>query len=145
VTFPWSSARSPNGVPGTDSTETGGATGPLSGRRGNHGSMSPWTLRNAFLAWGVDFKRGAVIRTPVSNVDITPTLLALLGLDRDATLPRFDGRAIVEAFVDGPDEEQVPTQTTTHIVATPDAAYRIAIQISEVGAQRYIDKSWRLR
>jgi arylsulfatase A-like enzyme len=145
VTFPWSSAPSPNGVPGTDSTETGGATGPLTGRRGNHGSMSPWTVRNTFLAWGVDFKRGATIRTPVSNVDITPTLLALLGLDRDATLPRFDGRAIVEALVDGPDEEQVPTQTTTHIIATPDAGYRVAIQISEVGAQRYIDKSWRLR
>jgi arylsulfatase A-like enzyme len=145
VTFPWSSALGPNGIPGTDSTETGRATGPLTGRQGNHGSMSPWTVRNTFLAWGVDFKRGAVIRTPVSNVDITPTLLALLGLDRDATLPRFDGRAIVEAFVDGPDEEQVPMQTTTHIVATPDGAYRVAIQISEVGAQRYIDKSWRLR
>ena len=89
--------------------------------------------------------RSAVIRTPVSNFDITPTLLALLGLDRDATLPRFDGRAIVEAFVDGPDEEQVPMQTTTHIVATPDGAYRAAMQISEVGAQRYVDKSWRLR
>jgi predicted AlkP superfamily pyrophosphatase or phosphodiesterase len=145
VTFPWSSALGPNGVPGTDSTETGRATGPLTGRQGNHGSMSPWTVRNTFLAWGVDFKRGATIRTPVSNVDITPTLLALLGLDRDAALPRFDGRAIVEAFVDGPDEEQVPMQTTTHIVATPDGAYRVAIQISEVGAQRYIDKSWRLR
>jgi len=145
VTFPWSSAPGPNGLPGTDSTETGRATGPLPGRQGNHGGMSPWTVRNTFLAWGVDFKRGATIRTPVSNVDITPTLLALLGLDRDATLPRFDGRAIVESFVDGPDEEQVPTQTTTHIIATPDGAYRVAIQISEVGAQRYIDKSWRLR
>jgi predicted AlkP superfamily pyrophosphatase or phosphodiesterase len=145
VTFPWSSAPGPHGLPGTDSTDTARATGPLTGRQGNHGSMSPWTVRNTFLAWGVDFKRGATIRTPVSNVDITPTLLALLGLDRDATLPRFDGRAIVEAFVGGPDEEQVPVQTTTHITATADGAYRAAIQISEVGAQRYVDKSWRLR
>jgi predicted AlkP superfamily pyrophosphatase or phosphodiesterase len=145
VTFPWSSAPGPHGMPGTDSTETGRATGPLAGRQGNHGSMSPWTVRNTFLAWGVDFKRATTIRTPVSNVDITPTLLALLGFDRDATLPRFDGRALVEAFAEGPDEEQVPMQTTTHIVATSDASYRAAIQISEVGAQRYIDKSWRVR
>jgi arylsulfatase A-like enzyme len=81
----------------------------------------------------------------VSNVDVTPTLLALLGLDRDPTLPRFDGRAIVEAFVDGPDQEQVPMRTITHVTATPDGVYRVAIQISEVGAQRYIDKSWRMR
>ena len=145
VTFPWSSAPGPHGVLGTDHTETGRATGPLTGTQGNHGGMSPWTVRNTFIAWGVDFKRGAAIRTPVSNVDITPTLLALIGLDRDAALPRFDGRAIVEAFVGGPDEEQVPMQTTTHVTATPDGAYRVAIQISEVGAQRYIDKSWRIR
>ena len=145
VTFPWSSAPGPHGVPGTDYTETGRATGPLTGPQGNHGSMSPWTVRNTFIAWGVDFKRGAVIRTPVSNVDLTPTLLALMGLDRDPTLPRFDGRAIVEAFVDGPDQEQVPVRTTTHIAATADGGYRAAIQISEVGAQRYIDKSWRMR
>ena len=81
----------------------------------------------------------------MSNVDITPTLLALLGLDGDAALPRFDGRAIVEAFVDGPDPEQVSTQTTTHVTATPDGKYRAAIQVSEVGTQRYIDKSWRIR
>jgi predicted AlkP superfamily pyrophosphatase or phosphodiesterase len=145
VTFPWSSAPGPYGLPGTDSTDTGRATGPLTGSQGNHGSMSPWTVRNTFIAWGADFKRGTTIRTPVSNVDITPTLLALLGYDRDGSLPRFDGRAILEAFADGPDEEQVPVQTTTHVTATPGGSYRVAIQVSEVGAQRYIDKSWRLR
>ena len=41
-TFPWSSAKSPSGVSGTDYTEAS-ATGPLNGAAGNHGSMSPWT------------------------------------------------------------------------------------------------------
>jgi predicted AlkP superfamily pyrophosphatase or phosphodiesterase len=145
VTFPWSSAPGPFGVPGTDSTEIAGQTGPLAGTQGNHGSMSPWTVHNTFIAWGVDFKHGTTVRTPVSNVDVTPTLLALLGLDQDATLPRFDGRAIAEALADGPDQEQVPMWTTTHITATPDGTYRAAIQISEVGTQRYVDKSWRMR
>src|SRR5262249_47221895 len=66
VTFPWSSAPGPHGVPGTDFTETGRTTGPLTGSQGNHGSMSPWTVRNTFIAWGVDFKRARTIRTPVS-------------------------------------------------------------------------------
>jgi Type I phosphodiesterase / nucleotide pyrophosphatase len=144
LTFPWTSAANPFGVPGTDMTNAG-TTGPLAGSSGNHGSMSPWTVRNTFLAWGADFKRGATVRTPVSNVDVTPTLVALLGLDRDPTLPRFDGRAILEALADGPDQEQVPVRTTTYFTATPDGAYRAAIEVSEVGAQRYIDKSWRVR
>jgi arylsulfatase A-like enzyme len=46
-----------------------------------------------FSRLGIDFKRAAV-RTPVSNVDITPTLLALMGLESDPALPRLDGRAI---------------------------------------------------
>ena len=98
LTFPWSSAANAFGVPGTDITNTAGATGPLKGNSGNHGSMSPWTVRNTFLAWGADFKHGATVRTPVSNVDVTPTLVALLGLDGDSALPRFDGRAILEAL-----------------------------------------------
>lgn len=145
LTFPWSSAKNAFGVPGTDYTDVRGTTGPLTGNAGNHGSMSPWTVRNTFLAWGVDFKRSTTVRTPVSNVDITPTLIALMGLDRDAGLPRFDGRAITEAFVDGPDEEQVAAKTTTYFTSTPDGAFRAAIQVSEVGGERYLDKSWRVR
>ena len=141
VTFPWSSIAGPHGVPGTDYTESP-ATGPLAGARGNHGSMSPWTVRNTFIAWGPDFKHGVSVRTPVSNVDVTPTLLALLGIE---DLLHLDGRVIAEALIDGPDQEQVPVQTTTHFAATPDGSYRAAIQVSQVGHQRYIDKSWRMR
>jgi arylsulfatase A-like enzyme len=99
------------------------ATGPLNGEAGNHGSMSPWTVHNTFLAWGVDFKRAAVVRTPVSNVDITPTPLALMGLDRESDRnpgrPAFDGRALTEAFAGGPDPEQVATTTTTRVSIKP--------------------------
>jgi len=145
LTFPWNSAANSFGVPGTDMTNVAGATGPLKGSSGNHGSMSPWTVRNTLLAWGADFKRGATVRTPVSNVDVTPTLIALLGLDGDPALPRFDGRAIREALADGPDQEQIAVRTTTYFTAAPDGAYRAAIEVSEVGAQRYLDKSWRVR
>ena len=148
LTFPWNSRKNGFGVPGADFTAAR-ATGTLNGEAGNHGSMSPWTVHNTFLAWGVDFKRGAVVHTPVSNVDITPTLIALMGLDRvsegNSGLPPFDGRAITEAFADGPDEEQVAVTTATYVAATPDGAFRAAIQVSEAGGKRYLDKSWRVR
>jgi arylsulfatase A-like enzyme len=144
LTFPWSSARSPFGLPGTDYTAAA-KTGPLEGTAGNHGSMSPWTVRNTFLAWGADFKKGATVRTPASNVDLTPTLLSLMNLDKDMDAGRFDGRALNEAFVDGPDEEQVSLEVRTLLAQTPDGKYRAALQITELGRQRYIDKSWRMR
>jgi arylsulfatase A-like enzyme len=144
LTFPWNSAKNAFGVPGADFTAAR-STGLLSGEAGNHGSMSPWVVHNTFLAWGPDFKRAAVVTTPVSNVDITPTLLTLMGLDRAPGVPPFDGRAITEAFADGPDEEQVAVTTTTHVTATPDGAFRAAIQVSEAGGERYLDKSWRMR
>ena len=87
----------------------------------------PWTVHNTFFAWGVDFKRGATVHLPVSNVDVTPTLLAL-GFDHDSTLPRLDGRAITEAFVDGPDEQQIPLQTKTYVTAKQDRRYRAAFR-----------------
>jgi arylsulfatase A-like enzyme len=143
-TFPWSSAKSPSGVSGTDYTEAA-ATGPLNGSAGNHGSMSPWTVRNTFIAWGADFKRGVTVRTPASNVDLAPTLLALMNLDREVGLDRFDGRPLREAFVDGPDEEQVPIQVRTYFVKSDDGNYHAALQLTELDRQRYIDKSWRIR
>jgi predicted AlkP superfamily pyrophosphatase or phosphodiesterase len=143
-TFPWSSAKSPSGVPGMDYTEAS-ATGPLNGSAGNHGSMSPWTVRNTFIAWGADFKRGITVRTPASNVDLAPTLLALMNLDREVDLGRFDGRPLNEAFADGPDEEQVPIQVRTYFVKSDDESYLTALQLTEVGRQRYVDKSWRTR
>jgi arylsulfatase A-like enzyme len=145
VTFPWSSEPNPYGVPGSDTIESARASGLLTGARANHGSMSPWTVRNTAIAWGVDFKRSVTVRTPVSNVDMAPTLLGLMGFDGDPALPRFDGRVVSEAFADGPDPEQVPTRTITHVTATADGAYRAAIQVTEVASQRYIDKSWRIR
>jgi arylsulfatase A-like enzyme len=102
-------------------------------------------VRNTFLAWGADFKKGATVRTPASNVDLTPTLLALMNLDKDMGADRFDGRVLSEALADGPDEEQVPMQVRTLFAETPDGKYRAALQITDLGHQRYIDKSWRMR
>ncbi len=142
LTFPWSSARNSFGVQGTDFTNTSGATGPLSGPASSHGSMSPWTVRNTFIAWGTDFKRGVTLRVPASNVDLTPTLLALKGITDAKGL---DGRVLLEALNGGPDEEQVSVEVRTYTTETAAGQYKAAIQVTEVGNQRYIDKSWRIR
>src|SRR5262249_39713636 len=74
------SDRNAHGVPGTDYSAGSGSTGPRSGTASGHGGMSPWTVRNTFFAWGTDVKRSATIRVPAGNADLTPTLLALVGV-----------------------------------------------------------------
>ena len=138
-TFPWSSARNRHGVQGTDYVMlSGGETGPMDTATAQHGSMSPWTVRNTMLAWGPGFKRGARVRTPSSNVDVTPTMLHLLGNPKAASL---EGRVLSEALAGGPDEEQVAAEVRTLRVGTGN--YRAAMQVTETAGRRYLDKSWR--
>jgi arylsulfatase A-like enzyme len=135
-TFPWTSDPGALGVRGTDLANVSGGARLYAS---DHGSMSPWNVRNTFLAWGVDFKTRARVHTPVGNVDVTPTILALLGIaERDG----LDGRVLHEALAGGPDPEQVAVETRLHTVQA--GPYRAALQISTVDGRRYVDKSWRV-
>jgi hypothetical protein len=139
-TFPWSSAINRFGVRGTDwSLVAKGPTGPVIVDGANHGGIGPWTVTNTMLAWGPDFKRGVVVRTPAANVDVAPTILHLLGMQRSAA--NMQGRALVEALVAGPDEEQVAMDTRA--LRVEKGAYRAVLQVTEVDGRRYVDKAWR--
>ena len=135
-TFPWTSRRSAFGVPGTDLANVSAGGSPYVS---DHGSMSPWNVRNTFLASGAGLKKGIVGRAPAGNVDVTPTVLALLGLEGEAGL---DGRVVAEALDGGPDPEAVAVETRVHTAAA--GGYRAALQISTVDGRRYVDKSWRV-
>lgn len=135
-TFPWTSRRSAFGVPGTDLANVSAGGTPYAS---DHGSMSPWNVRSTFLAWGAGVRKGITGRAPAGNVDVTPTVLALLGLEGEAGL---DGRAVTEALEGGPDPEEVAVETRVHTATT--GGYRAALQISTVEGRHYVDKSWRI-
>ena len=135
-TFPWTSRRNAFGVSGTDLANVSAGGAPYVS---DHGSMSPWNVRNTFLAWGAGVKKGVTVGVPAGNVDVTPTVLALLGIDGETGL---DGRVVTEALEGGPDPERVAVETRIHTAAA--GAYRAALQISTVDGRRYVDKSWRV-
>jgi arylsulfatase A-like enzyme len=135
-TFPWTSRRNVFGVSGTDLANVSAGGAPYVS---DHGSMSPWNVRNTFLAWGAGVKKGVTVGVPAGNVDVTPTVLALLGIDGETGL---DGRVVTEALEGGPDPERVAVETRIHTAAA--GAYRAALQISTVDGRRYVDKSWRV-
>jgi arylsulfatase A-like enzyme len=140
-TLPWSSGVNAFGVAGKHSTEGAGSAGPLTGNASGHGGMSPWLVHNTLILWGPDFKRGVTVRLAAGNVDIAPTVLSLKG---DAAGESLGGRVLKEALRDGPDEEKVTSETKI-LKTQPAGRYRAAVQVTDVGAYRYIDKGWRIR
>ena len=136
VTFPWTSQPNAFGVPGMDLADVSGGARLYAS---DHGSMSPWNVRNTLLAWGVDFKKGVTVPTPASTADVAPTILDLLGI---AGHDGPGGRVLHEAVRGGPDGEQIAVDTHVHTVQA--GGYRAALQISAVDGRRYVDKSWRI-
>jgi arylsulfatase A-like enzyme len=135
VTFPWTSESNAFGVPGRDlACVSGGATLYAS----DHGSMSPWNVHNTLLAWGAGFKQGVRVQAAAGNVDVAPTVLALLGIEGAGEM---DGRVLGEAMLDGPDPATAAVETRVHEVAA--GSYRAALQLSHVQGRRYVDASWR--
>ncbi len=116
LTFPWSSRPNAFGVPGSDLANVSGGAAPYFS---DHGSMSPWNIRNAGLAWGADFKKRVTVRTPTGNVDVAPTILSLLGI---AEAGGLDGRVVAEAIEGGPDGEQMVVETRWAATATSTRA-----------------------
>jgi arylsulfatase A-like enzyme len=136
ITFPWTSRANAFGVAGTDLANVSGGARLWAS---DHGSMSPWNVRNTFFAWGADFKQRRTVGVPAGIVDVAPTILALLGLPDDGC----DGRVLREALDGGPDEATIAVETRVHMVEA--GAYRAALQVSIVDGHRYVDKSWRDR
>ena len=140
-TLRWSSRENGFGVAGTHYIDGAGSTGPLNGSASGHGGLSPWLVRSTLILWGPDFKRGITVRAAAANVDIAPTVLHIKG---DASGESLGGRPLKEALRDGPDQEQVPFETKV-LRTEVKGVYRAAIQVTEVGDRRYVDKAWRMR
>ena len=140
-TLRWSSQENGFGVAGTQYIDGAGSTGPLNGAASGHGGLSPWLVRNTLILWGPDFKRGVTVRAAAGNVDIAPTVLHIKG---DASGESLGGRPLKEGLRDGPDQEQVPSETKV-LRTEVKGVYLAAIQVTDVGDRRYIDKAWRMR
>jgi arylsulfatase A-like enzyme len=100
----------------------------------NHGGLSPWEVHNTLVLAGPGFKSGLENRLPTGNLDLAPTLLALLGLEPP---PDQDGRVLVETLRGGPDPSSLAVQRS-RVGASLDG-YHQEIQFSEAAGGRYLD------
>ena len=112
---------------------SGGAAG-----QGQHGSMGRSELHNILFARGPDFKESLKVEAPSGNIDLTPTLLKLLGLP---SVNGMEGRALEEALAGGPDPTDLEWFSDFYSTECQagDKMYRQQIRLSRVGDSVYID------
>lgn len=131
VSYRWFDVINDNGAPGLLISD-GGTKG-----KGTHASLSRYDMLNTAVAWGPDFKKGYVSEIPSGNVDITPTVLHILGVKPSAKL---DGRVLTEALNGG----EVPTFETKTLEASRDIGifrWKQHLKQSQVGHTVYFDEA----
>ena len=131
MSFAWDSRVNGAGFAGY-AYNSGGAPG-----LGMHGSMSRHEMRSVLIARGPSFKSGVTTTAPSGHVDLTPTLLRVLGIDPGVPM---DGRVLEEALTNGPDPSSVASTTDTleaeRIIQ--NGLYRQYVTVSTVGSTRYV-------
>jgi len=132
MSFQWSSEKNSAGYKGMVYSSGGDIN------LGQHGSISKHEMNNIFGVFGPDFKKGLVCTTPTGNIDLTPTIIHLLGLNTDTP---FDGRVIHEAFLDGVSHEniKVSVQESKSEYIDKKFSYKQKLVTSSIDNTQYID------
>ncbi len=104
--------------------------------QGQHGALTRANTHNFMAAIGPDFKAGYADLSPISNADIAPTLMHVLGLDQ-TSVGVLRGRVLTEALAGGPDG----TASRTHVTRSARAAngFVTVLETQRVGAETYLD------
>ena len=106
---------------------------------GCHGGLSAFELHNFLALAGSAFSQSETMTAPAGNIDITPTVLSLLGLDVPADI---DGRILQEAFRNRSRGSAAPTPKE-HTYCSSNADGPVThLSVTDVGSTRYFNRAW---
>ena len=134
VAMRWTDEKNAAGLPGEIVTDGGMHPG-----QGTHASLSRFDLHNTLVACGPDFAAGLRDDAPSSNVDLAPTIAAILGLP--VTAP-FDGRVLDEAFKSAAGQHE-PVPAPRRLEARGDgdrARWKQYLQVTRFRGEDYLDE-----
>ncbi|MDX6751177.1 alkaline phosphatase family protein [Geminicoccaceae bacterium 1502E] len=107
-------------------------TGGVPSGGGMHGGLHPRELANVIALAGPGIRTGRLEERPAGLIDVAPSLLGILGVDRPASMT---GRVLQEAFSAA--GEPPETILTTHEAA--HGSYRQSVRIATIGSAAYVD------
>lgn len=116
-------------------TFIGGEPTPEDDTGGVHGGLHSGELQNVMAFEGPAFATGAKTATPASILDIAPTVLAALGLDRPEAM---QGRVLTETF----GAAAPATRRSVHETGAGD--FRQRLELLHVGKVDYLDRGSRV-
>ena len=135
MAFRWNDSKNQFGTPGMIDADWQRAAG-----EGTHATLSRFDMHNTLVAAGPDFRRDQTDDLATGNVDLTPTILHILGIE---TAQGMDGRVLSEAMVNVDQVAAGRKTETKTIEAKKDFAagtWRQSLEISRVGSTIYLDE-----
>jgi predicted AlkP superfamily pyrophosphatase or phosphodiesterase len=133
MAFRWNETKNQFGVAGMIDGDWQRAAG-----KGTHVTLSKFDMHNTLIAAGPDFRRGETDDLPSGNVDLGPTILAILGIKSPFPM---DGRVLSEAMpASKPDAPKAATETIEATKEFPTGKWHQRLQISRVGSTVYFDQ-----
>jgi arylsulfatase A-like enzyme len=135
MAFRWNDSKNQFGTPGMIDADWQRAAG-----EGTHATLSRFDMHNTLVAAGPDFRSGQTDDLPTGNIDLSPTILHILGIKPPQEM---DGRVLSEAMVSVDQMAAGREAETKTIEAKKNFAagtWRQSLQISRVGSTIYLDE-----
>ncbi len=131
MAFRWTDEKNKFGAPGMIDADWQRAAG-----KGTHATLSRFDMHNTLIAAGPDFATGLTSEAPSGNVDVAPTILAILGINPPS---KMDGRVLSEAMKDG-QRPKSETQTINASRKFSGGTWRQHLTVSRAGDTIYLDE-----
>jgi predicted AlkP superfamily pyrophosphatase or phosphodiesterase len=130
MAFRWNENKNQFGFAGMIDADWQRAAG-----KGTHATLSKFDMHNTLIAAGPDFRQGEADDLPSGNVDLAPTILAILGIKSPAAM---DGRLLAEAMANA---EPLKSKTETFEAKRkfPGGTWQQTLTMSHVGSTVYFD------
>ena len=132
MAFRWNEKKNQFGVSGMIDADWQRKAG-----EGTHATLSRFDMHNTHIAAGPDFRRGETDDLPSGNVDLTPTILAVLGI---SSAEKLDGRVLAEAMNIAARVPESASETLEAAREFSSGKWEQTLRLSHVGSTIYLDE-----
>ncbi len=132
MAFRWNEDKNQFGIPGMIDADWQRKAG-----NGTHATLSRFDMHNMLIAAGPDFRHGETDNLPSGNVDLTPTILAVLGI---SSAEKLDGRVLVEAMHPAARVPETANETIKAAHEFSSGKWEQMLRVAHVGLTIYLDE-----